>query len=659
MNQVEQILSDAAASNVVPDLRSLDEGGWLRKLMPAVAAGPMAPLLAAALRNAYEADPHGDAVAHLEAFARGLSEQDSYLALRESTDQILSVSQPPVEVVRAMHNAMVSSDTEDQAPAIRILRLEVALRSVISGSVPRYSVLAHLTARAPRSADEYASGLARLIGVALDLLAVADDREDLIAALSALKELGSAEAAFEMAMVVLREALTAKDEESAWSNIHRARNMFQAASQLEESRDDALAYGAACSAVVAFMESDSDSLRAAARSARNTASTRALLMYRTYQRDWLQPRRSAEVAWLALAWRLETAANELEAAEFLDTWEAIDALLAVYRHDRARSPFGSDTGNLVRPAVENRLAQSVSMMRQLQRAVDLDSLRPNPQLPPEAAELLHAARRARPRNSRPARRSEDPTAPKEPPNLPYLDTLLDGDLSLLLEGRDIDRSKLELLERAAESLTWNGIADRPDLSNPVLDRLGDALFDGLSENPAFVTSAGENFALLVNVTLRFLLMAADAPEPYMRLLKQGDEVPLEAELQKHYAAFLRASPLSGRIGVELRDVAGGRADVYVIFDGAQRFIVEIKRELFDNSRSGIQAAYLGQATEYQITNVPLSMLLVLDLTDHSHGVRHLSGTAWVVHRDNHDGETLRSCVIAVIAGNRPFPSSIK
>jgi hypothetical protein len=140
------------------------------------------------------------------------------------------------------------------------------------------------------------------------------------------------------------------------------------------------------------------------------------------------------------------------------------------------------------------------------------------------------------------------------------------------------------------------------------------------------------------------------------VLKPGESFPLEAELQKHYATFLRSSPLSGRIGVELRDVAGGRADVYVTYAGAQRFAIEIKRELDDASRVGIETAYLAQTVEYQVTNVPLSMLLVLDLTDHSHGIRHLSDTAWVVHSDNPGQETRRS---AVVAGIRPFPSSMK
>jgi hypothetical protein len=97
----------------------------------------------------------------------------------------------------------------------------------------------------------------------------------------------------------------------------------------------------------------------------------------------------------------------------------------------------------------------------------------------------------------------------------------------------------------------------------------------------------------------------------------------------------------------------------VTFDGLQRFVIEIKREMDDNTHAGIEAAYLTQAIEYQATNVPLSMLLVLDLTDHSHGIPHLSDTAWVAHRHVAGNETPRSAVIAVVSGNRPFPSSMK
>lgn len=120
-----------------------------------------------------------------------------------------------------------------------------------------------------------------------------------------------------------------------------------------------------------------------------------------------------------------------------------------------------------------------------------------------------------------------------------------------------------------------------------------------------------------------------------------------------------ASPLAGRAGIELHDVAGGRADDYVTFDEAQRFIVEIKREKADASRQSIETAYLTQTFEYQRTNVPLGMLLVLDQTSHKHGLPHLKDTIWVVHRDPPGNGTRRSAVVGVVAGNRPVPSAMK
>jgi hypothetical protein len=61
----------------------------------------------------------------------------------------------------------------------------------------------------------------------------------------------------------------------------------------------------------------------------------------------------------------------------------------------------------------------------------------------------------------------------------------------------------------------------------------------------------------------------------------------------------------------------------------QRYIAEIKRELANALRDNLEDKYLAQAVEYQGTNVPLGLLLVLDLTAHPHGLPHLRDTVWV------------------------------
>ncbi len=294
-------------------------------------------------------------------------------------------------------------------------------------------------------------------------------------------------------------------------------------------------------------------------------------------------------------------------------------------------------------------------MRQFKRAIDLDAVRDEPLQPPEAAEFLQAAQRARPRSARVSRQSADP---QEPPYLPHLSTLLDGDLDAITPHSGLTPERLQRLDRAAACLTWNGLTD-VDPTHPVLDEIEENVFGALEDNRSFLMSAGQNFKLLIRISLRFLLMVADEPAAYMKELNAGDDVPLEAELQRQYSQALKMSPLAGRVGIELHDVARGRADVYVTFDEAQRFIVEIKREKADASRQSIETAYLTQTFEYQRTNVPPGMLLVLDLTSHKHGLLHLKDTIWVVHRDPPGNGTRRSAVVGVVAGNRPVPSAMK
>lgn len=656
MNSMEQALANAIADGRTLRLSDLPSGGDLLVTVAETAAGPMAAALAATFRHSMDADA-ADIEAPLTAFVRGLDQQPSYLALREATDELLSIPRMPTPVARTLHNVLIPSTLmADRSPQLAALRLEVALRVAISGVVPRFAVLAQLADTAHSHNPAFTDRLPAMIGTALDLLATETDRTDLVMALQALAESEAEDAGFELAMLNLRDAVTAPDPETAQAAIRGARDKFRAVRDSDEGRDDATAYAAACDAVIAFEQRDLGTLRDAADAARQMANQRALLLMRTHQRDWSAPRRAAEIAWLALAWRLETAAKELQAEEFLDTSEAIDALVNVYRYDRARSPHGPDTAMLVRPAVENQVASRQAMMRQLQRAIDLDIIRDKPLLPPEAAELLRAARRARPRSTRTSRESTDP---EEPPYLPHLTTLLDGDLDALGAQGGLTIEKLQRLDRAAASLTWNGLVEVNDLTHPILDEIEQAVFAALEQNPAFLTSAGQNFTLLVKITLRFLLMVADEPAPYMKELKSGEDAPLEAELQRQYSEALRMSPLAGRAGTELRDVAGGRADVYVTFDDAQRFIVEIKREKSDASRQSVESAYLTQALEYQLTNIPLGMLLVLDLTSHTHGLPHLRDTVWVVHRDLPGSDTRRSSVIGIVAGNRPVPSSMK
>lgn len=159
-------------------------------------------------------------------------------------------------------------------------------------------------------------------------------------------------------------------------------------------------------------------------------------------------------------------------------------------------------------------------------------------------------------------------------------------------------------------------------------------------------------------TVRFLVYVGDTRQPYTAPIAPGGPAPLEAELQKHFHQFLSGTELAGRVGMEHSNIASGRADVITTFDGAQRYVTEVKRELNDASKDRLEAAYLAQALEYQSTNEPFGQLLVLDLTDHSSGTPHITDSIWVTHRRAETGRITASTVLAMVRGNRPSPSAM-
>ncbi len=207
MNAVEQALANAAADGRNLMLSELPEDGDLLAAVAETGAGPMAPALATSFRQAMDVGGT-DFDPLLKAFVHGLGQQPSYLALREATDELLAAAGIAKATARALHDALIPiGQLAEQTPQLAALRLEVALRVCLTGAAPRFAVLAQLTDAARRHNQAFTDRLPALIGTALDLLATASDRADLIAALRALAEGEADDAAFELAMLDLRDPL--------------------------------------------------------------------------------------------------------------------------------------------------------------------------------------------------------------------------------------------------------------------------------------------------------------------------------------------------------------------------------------------------------------------------------------------------------------------
>ncbi|MEQ1716029.1 MAG: hypothetical protein ABL907_08610, partial [Hyphomicrobium sp.] len=165
---------------------------------------------------------------------------------------------------------------------------------------------------------------------------------------------------------------------------------------------------------------------------------------------------------------------------------------------------------------------------------------------------------------------------------------------------------------------------------------------------------------IVYFLLRFLHACTDRAspaDPLSRYLfeRTADNFPLENALQQHFLAML--SGWMGPMGYEVRGVAGGRCDV-VFSRGAERFVVEVKRELKDGSPDALFAAYGAQTEEYQNSSWRLGILLVLDLTREDGKGLHMKD-AVASRAVQRDGESAaRTTFLTRIAGRRVVPSDL-
>ncbi|CAN3130686.1 hypothetical protein ACNUDN_22435 [Mycobacterium sp. smrl_JER01] len=584
------------------------------------------------------------------AFIEGLDLQRSYLSLRETVDPLLTDQQALDLVAPALHDALLPRlDVIAEAPLLAGLRLDVVLEIVVRTTVPPYKVLDLLTGPMGDFPEDFNDPLARAIGVAADLWTNPAEQQRFATSLDVLTARGCEDAGYESAVLDFRIALASGDKDELVAQVQTARDRFTALAQQTDGRDDAQAFARTCDAIVAFHSANKVALATAATEARDIAKQRALLVHGMHSRERDTAGVVAELAWTSLAWRLETASVELEQDAFLDTWVAVDAIIDVYEADRQLANLGTIT-SLIRPRIVNEIAQREAMAHQLERAVEIDRRRSSPELPHGVYALLDLVHRAR---SAGRERTSDSQEPSH--ETTYLGALLGPAVSLLADLSGDDRIALE--ESARQTFIGTFAGDRP--TNDLISRLTAQLIRELGDNATFTGNAKSNFSLLVLNTVRFLTFVGDTKQTYTEPIAPGATPPPEADLQKHFHQFLSASELAGRVGMEHSSIAGGRADVITTFDGAQRFVTEVKRELSDASRSNVENSYLAQALEYQSTNQPLGQLLVLDLTDHTAGTPHINESIWVTHRRNAAGTITSSAVVAIVRGNRPSPSAMR
>lgn len=474
--------------------------------------------------------------------------------------------------------------------------------------------------------------LAKSVGVIWSQL-----RDD--ALLARLQELartsaGAADAAFELGMAHLAQALEAEDAASGCATFEIAKSWFERSLADSEQRPAARLYSLGIDALLALSAG-----RQVGEDVRRSllATTFEFQAYSRSDKEpnWLGLRRTEAVGWCRLGLTLRA----LEQSLWKPAWwepEAIvgGELLAAYTASRTLLKRNREGGieALVRPRIEASLVEQAWRLHLVKEWV---ARHPEDERTKDAKALLELAEES-------ASDSDETGATGGARSRGAIRHLAKGRrIEAVLKafaGETEQRLPAVALERIEACLS--ALEDHADLG-------------GSPELGAFI-------AQVIYFTTSFLCQCIDGASANNALTaylfeRDPDALPKEGRLQEHYAAVMAAA--MGQAGIEVRGIGGGRADV-VFSRGGDRLVVECKRELEDPTPEILFGAYGSQTEEYQNTSARIGILLVLDLTSPSGQSLHLRDSIAfrAVRRSGESADRL--IFLFRISGRRATPSRV-
>ncbi|MFD0294178.1 hypothetical protein ACFWJS_37195 [Streptomyces sp. NPDC127061] len=658
----------------------------VRDQVQEVAAGPLAPLLAEAIVLACDhADNEWRQAA--AAFPAGIAQQSSVLALTSSIETILGSSATAKALAQPLNGALLDGFTDQVArgPLLAAARLESAVRLAAADAVTPYRIWDLLEALPSDGPDDFLERLPRVLGVALDCWAQQETRvstavRNLLQHLS-VDEAADTDALFELGCDRLRTALSSTELPEVSRLLGEARTFFTAVEAGEEARDDAAAYSAVCDAVLGFTAHDAPKVAQAADRIEQALERRQAWLHGTHQPAWLQPRRAAEIAWYQLLLQLRASADLFAADVWMDSWQAIDAVLTAYRAARTIQPLGARKDSpglvaLVEPAVDDGFLRNEAFFRALRVAAEHPGACPRTGFDTDTAAAILTRLDAR--NSRSTTGGDSESDDEDP----EADAAEEARLHRIAPTvvRRLPMKKARALGAhlsdeeltSVEGLAYDSDVARLQANDPLINPLLDDILMRLSEHPDFTGAVQHSFSLLVTQTLLFLKSRADLtrtsllgpakdgepPFDYRRKPERRQRAANEGDVQRDFYQWLLAGPLHGVVQVEITDVGMGRADVMVRF-GVLRYLTEMKQDSDDNSRTHIESKYLTQEAEYTNTGAPFGQLIVLDLTPKTTtgGTLRIDELTWVASHRPTDAPTERLVLAGIVTGNRITPSA--
>lgn len=466
-----------------------------------------------------------------------------------------------------------------------------------------------------------------------------DDFRSLLKQLSNLEE-ASDEAALELGLDRLKDALVAPTGEALLATLSLAHEWFEKSLQQSERRPDAALFELCTQTLI---EAQSTRLEPALydrlpKIRRAAIEYSAFAEHRHASSSWLAMSALERFHWISMATRLARAAQSLSKEIWLDVALVIeDELLSIFYPGKEifSREDASGIDLVARDAVVMRLQQRRYYLQAVDqwlsenqghaKAIAVTSLRNDIQAALEAS--LHRR--------------------------PFEDTTSSRLVEVLTEAGFSEAVASMATSQLGVSIDRNGRV--AELWQTVMRQFAD------QHNCKEPTNAQDLLMFLTTLILRFLDFRAnvgvntDPASEY--IFRRGPDLPVEQDLQLDFLKFLHSNDAPS-FRAEARDTGSGRADIAIEYRGVQT-IIEVKKDDNVPGNAALADRYAGQATGYLTTGVQFGFLLVLDLTDRKGHQPNIAEQISVERKVPYGSTTEYRIVVARIQARRKTPHELR
>ena len=496
---------------------------------------------------------------------------------------------------------------------------------------------------APDDDTEFLRRVAKIVGVAFSHWR---DKE-LVEVLRKLAQLEAVrpEAAFELGMAAIAEAMDRADSYSAATTFHEARNWFGESEGVSEYHPETSLYLDCLDLLLSFHNG-------AVSSSFGTVSAR--VQQHAFELhawsggsgpSWLGARQTEAACWSALASAVAGLASSLDEPSWWEPAAVIeDGLLSVYTAGRSilRRDQHGGVEAMVRPRICASVATQAGQAHQVRAWLQQNTAH---EWAVEARDLIGQIDAFIGKSG----------SPKNPPEAASERT----SLAAIIARSNIPEEQRNVLSCVVANAMSLQLANLTGAEADVIERCCK-----VAQRHADY-SANTNGARLFDTVLLWLvrfvfnrleLTKGDDPTGAYLFERDDGSLPHENELQQDFFRWV-ATYASGS-DLEPTNIASGRADIR-LKSGPERLVVEVKREETDCSFDTLFRSYAAQTTDYQSVSIRLGVLLVLDLaTPNREGTQHLTSLFEMrtVHR--YSESQSRLILIVKVPGRRKRPSDL-